>query len=284
MATSTIHTDGEAHGGITSTARADLLHAVRLARLDLKLLGRNQTALFTVLFLPLLLGWMFTTLGRDTTTAGLPTEVFVLTGLPGLLPLFAVFVNQVSSFTARREELFLRRLRAGQASPVGMFGGAALGALVVQLVQLALVMAWLNAAGGPRPANIPLLLVAAVLGAAVFAMLAAACSGLTQTVEHAQITVMPVLLVAMIGAPLFAPLSMLPPQLRVPAEFSPATPIVEISRTAILGADFVDGMGERLTVAGQWIAALPSLGLLAAWLLVTVFAARWLFRWDPRRG
>ncbi|MFC6081250.1 ABC transporter permease [Sphaerisporangium aureirubrum] len=267
-----------------AAARTDLLHAVRLARLDLTVLGRNQTALFTVLLLPLLLGGMFTAVAGDATIAGLPAEIFVLTGLPGLLPVFAVFINLVNTFTARREELVLRRLRGGQASPVGILGGAALGALVVQLIQLGLVVVWLTIVEGPEPANVPLLLVTAVLGAAVFALLAAACSGLTRTTELAQITVLPVLLVVMIGAPLFTPLSGMPSQLRILAEFIPATPIVELSRTAMLGADFAGGAGERLTVAGQWLAALPSLGVLAAWLLVAAFAARWLFRWDPRRG
>ncbi|MEO3809525.1 ABC transporter permease [Sphaerisporangium sp. B11E5] len=293
MTTSTIGHDGEGSPMTTSTVgtRAhgsamltDVRHSVRLARLELTVLGRNQTALFTVLFLPLLFGWMFSALAGEAVIAGLPAEVFVLTGLPGLLPLFAVFVNLVNTFTARREELVLRRLRGGQVSAVGILGGAALGGLAVQLVQTGLVLAWLRAVDGPVPANIPLLLVAAVLGAAVFTLLAAACSGLTRTTEHAQVTVLPVLFVVMIGAPLFTPLSAQPPQLAVPAEFVPATPIVEITRTAILGADFIGGAGGKLTVAGQWLAALPSLGVLAAWLLIAAIAAKVLFRWDPKRG
>ncbi|GAA1260361.1 ABC transporter permease [Sphaerisporangium rubeum] len=273
----------EGRAEIRSAVLTDLKHAVRLARLDLKILSRNQTAMFTVLLLPLLMGWLFTRAGEGT-IAGMPLEVFVLTGLPGVLPIYAVFVNLVNSFTARREELVLRRLRGGQTSAAGIFGGAVLGGAAVQLAQTALIVAWLQAVDGPRPANIPLLLLASVLGAGVFALLAAACSGLTRTTEHAQITVLPVLLVATIGAPLFTPLSAMPPQLAIPAGLIPSTPVVELVRTAVTGADFSGGAAERLTVAGQWLAALPSLGVLVVWLLVAGLAARWLFRWDPRRG
>ena len=40
--------------------RTDVLHAVRLARLDLTLVFRNTTVMFTVLLLPLLMAWLFT--------------------------------------------------------------------------------------------------------------------------------------------------------------------------------------------------------------------------------
>ncbi|GAA2785321.1 hypothetical protein [Nonomuraea dietziae] len=95
--------------------RTDVLHAVRLARMDLKLLGRNTTAVFNVLLLPLLFAWMLSQGG---------SESFILTGMPGVLLAFAVFMNLVNSFTARREELVLKRLRGGQGSAVAIFGGA----------------------------------------------------------------------------------------------------------------------------------------------------------------
>ena len=53
------------------------------------------------------------------------SESFILTGMPGVLLAFAVFMNLVNSFTARREELVLKRLRGGQGSAVAIFGGTA---------------------------------------------------------------------------------------------------------------------------------------------------------------
>ena len=96
--------------------RTDVLHAVRLARLDLTLVARNTTVMFNVLLLPLLMAWMFTQTQTGADIAGVSGELFVLTGVPGLMLGFAVFINLVNSFTARREELVLKRLRGGQPS------------------------------------------------------------------------------------------------------------------------------------------------------------------------
>ncbi|GLW05100.1 transport permease protein [Microtetraspora sp. NBRC 13810] len=265
---------------------ADLRHAVRLAGMDLRLLGRNQTALVTVLLLPLLMSWLFSWTGGDTATvAGVPGALFMLTGMPGLMLCFAVFINLVNVYTARREELVLKRLRTGQASPAGILGGTALGGLVLYMAQIALLVAWImRAEDGPAPANVPLLLLAAVLGTAVFALLAMAFSGITASAELAQVTVLPVLLVTMVAGPYFAPLSAMPEPLRQIAQAVPATPVVEIFRTAYLGADFVGDAGGPLSTGEQWLAALPSLGILLAWTVLAGLAARWLFRWDPRRG
>ncbi|MEU4549833.1 ABC transporter permease [Nonomuraea dietziae] len=237
--------------------RTDVLHAVRLARMDLKLLGRNTTAVFNVLLLPLLFAWMLSQGG---------SEPFILTGMPGVLLAFAVFMNLVNSFTARREELVLKRLRGGQGSAVAIFGGAGLAALAVFVLQVALLVVWIDRTGGGLPENVPMMLVAAVLGVAVFALLAAAFSGITPNAELAQVAVLPVLIVVLVGSPLIVPLSEMPFAVRL----VPTTPIVEMMRMGYGG--------------GSWAAALPWIGVLLAWLVVAGLLAKWLFRWDPRHG
>ncbi|MEU4697635.1 ABC transporter permease [Nonomuraea dietziae] len=237
--------------------RTDVLHAVRLARMDLKLLGRNTTAVFNVLLLPLLFAWMLSQGG---------SESFILTGMPGVLLAFAVFMNLVNSFTARREELVLKRLRGGQGSAVAIFGGAGLAALAAFILQVALLVVWIDRTGGGLPENVPMMLVAAVLGVAVFGLLAAAFSGITPNAELAQVAVLPVLIVALVGSPLVIPLSEMPFAVRL----VPTTPIVEMMRMGYGG--------------GSWAAALPWIGALLAWLVVAGLLAKWLFRWDPRHG
>ncbi|WP_431896611.1 ABC transporter permease [Nonomuraea sp. bgisy101] len=237
--------------------RTDALHAVRLARMDLKLLGRNTTAMVNVVLLPFLFGLMFSQMGDQT---------FVLTGLPGLMVVFAVFVNLVNTFTARREELVLKRLRGGQGSSAAIFGGAALSAFAVYAGQVALLAVWIDRAGGGLPANVPMMLVAGVLGVGVFALLAAAFSGITPNAELAQVAVLPVLLVALIGAPLVVPLADLP----FVARLVPTTPITEMMRMGYAG--------------GPWADALPWIGVLLVWLGIAVLLVKWLFRWDPRHG
>ncbi|SDQ94537.1 ABC transporter permease [Thermostaphylospora chromogena] len=266
--------------------KTDLLHSIRLARLSLTQLGRNQTALFTVVLMPFLLVVMYIGLGRDRAMdiSGVPATLFVLTGMPGMLLGFAVFINLVNSLTARREELLLKRLRS-KVSPVGILGGTALGALIVFLGQIAFLVVWtVQGEDGPLPANLPLWLIAAVLGTAVFALLAIAYTGITPNTELAQITVLPPLLIIMMATPFYVPTSAMPPVLATVSKVMPTTPVVEIMRTAYLGRDFVGGEGEPLGFAEQWVAALPSFGVLLAWGVVAVLLAHRLFRWEPRRG
>ncbi|MDF5752556.1 ABC transporter permease [Spongiactinospora sp. TRM90649] len=265
--------------------RTDVLHAVRLARVDLKLLGRNQTALVNVLLLPLLMGWLFSNLVGGQTIEGVSGPLYVLTGLPGMMVGFAVFVNLVNTFTARREELVLKRLRGSQPSAAAILGGAVLGALAVYLLQVGLAVLWIvRWEDGPPPANVPLMLVGAVLGVAVMGLLAAAFAGITPNAETAQVAVLPMLLLIMVGAPIVAPTTNLPGVLGYLAEAVPVTPVVEIMRTAYLGRDFLGGGGEPLAMGAQWVAALPSIGIALAWVAVSALLARWLFRWDPRHG
>ncbi|GII91279.1 ABC transporter permease [Sinosporangium siamense] len=265
--------------------KTDVLHAVRLARMDMTVLGRNQTALVNVLLLPLLMAWMFTTLYDRGEIGGVPGGLFILTGLPSMMLGFAVFVNLVNSFTARREELVLKRLRGGQPSAVAIFGGAGLSAFLIFAVQMVLVAVWSSRIeGGAMPANIPLMVVTGLLGVAVFALIAAAFSGITRNAELAQVAVVPVLLVIMIGSPLMVPLSVFPEPLQIIAKFIPSTPVTEVMRTAHLGRDFIGEGGQTLTTAQQWIEALPSLGVLVLWIGIGALLAKWLFRWDPRHG
>ncbi|SDG54525.1 ABC-2 type transport system permease protein [Sinosporangium album] len=265
--------------------RTDVLHAVRLARIDLTMLGRNQTALFNVVLLPLLIGWMYTTLAPEQSIEGVPADLFILTGLSGMMLGFVVFVNLVNSFTARREELVLKRLRGGQSSSVAIFGGAGLSAFALYAFQTVLLSVWISRLGdGGMPSNIPLMLLTGVLGVAVFALIAAAFSGITRNAELAQISVLPVLLVVIIGSPVMGPLSVFPEPLQIVSKLIPTTPVTEIMRTAYLGRDFIGDGGGTLTVAEQWIEALPSLGVLVVWVGVAALLARWLFRWDPRHG
>ncbi|MBB2909943.1 ABC-2 type transport system permease protein [Streptosporangium becharense] len=264
--------------------RTDVLHAVRLARLDLTLMGRNTTVMVNVLLLPLLMAWMFTNAAAGQQVSGVDGSLFALTGAPGMMLGFAVFVNLVNSFTARREELVLKRLRGGQPSAAAVLGGSALGALALYLGQVAIIAVWANRSHGIVPVNVPLLVVAAVLGVALFCLLAAAFSGVTPNAELAQVTVLPLLLVMLLGAPIAFPAEALPGALGTISGLLPVTPIVEIMRTAFLGGDHVSGNGEALGTAAQWVEVLPSLGILVAWIAVAAVLARWLFRWEPRRG
>jgi ABC-2 type transport system permease protein len=260
---------------------------LRLARLDMKLMWRNRTALFGVVGLPAFFAVMLlVSNGNGNKTAGLDAVLYTGTGDLAFFLLPAVFMNLTSVFTARREELTLKRLRSGPLSDVEVLGGSVLGAVLLYLAQAAVIVVIIAAAlGGGLPADPVLMVLGMLLGAAVFALLAVALSGVTPTVELAQLTVMPVLLLSMAASGFMFPLEEMPTAVRAAAQVMPLTPVVEVARTAYLGRDFTSG-GDHgaLGLVEGWAACAPALLTLAAWIAVGAWLVRRYFRWEPRRG
>jgi ABC-2 type transport system permease protein len=177
-------------------------------------------------------------------------------------------------------------LRSGPLSDAEVLGGSVLGAILLYLVQSAVIVVIIATVldGGP-PADPVLMLLGMVLGAAVFALLATALSGVTPTAELAQLTVMPLLLVSLLGSGFMFPLDGLPTAVRAVAQVLPLTPVVEVVRTAYLGRDFTSG-GDHgaLGFVETWTTCVPALLNLIAWIVVGAWLARRYFRWEPRRG
>ncbi|WP_432924900.1 ABC transporter permease [Microbispora sp. CA-135349] len=263
----------------------DMAQAVRLARVDLTLVFRNRTALVNAVLLPLLIAGALASTDIGGGTAGIPATQYLMTGMMAFILIFATFMNLAGFYAGRREELVLKRLLGGPTSKAAILGGSALGATVVYVGQVVILCALMAAVMGTgAPADIPLLLLGALLGAAFFSLLAMAVSGLSSTGEMAQIATLPVVLLLVGGSPVMVPQEILPQALRTVIEFLPMTPIVEIMRTAYLGLDYIGAGHEPLGLLDRWAAALPSLGILAAWIAVAALLARAFFRWDPRRG
>ncbi|KAB2363744.1 ABC transporter permease [Actinomadura montaniterrae] len=259
--------------------------ALRVARLDLTLLWRNRTALFTAAGLPVLFAaLLFPAHGKKA--GGMDAALLQGTGHLGFFLLFAVFMNLVNVFTARREDLTLKRLRGTALADADIIGGGVLAAAAMYAVQVLALLVLLGAAlGGRFPAD-PLLLAAGLAGgAAVFALLAFAVSGLTPNAELAQLTVLPIMFACMAGAGVMFPLDGLPAALEEACRWLPLSPVVEITRTAYFGRDFHDhAVHAPVGFVGGWAACLPSFAVLAVWLgLGRAMAGRW-FRWEPRRA
>jgi ABC-2 type transport system permease protein len=261
-------------------------HVMRIARLDLSLLWRNRTALFGVLGLPLFFAAMLFPGGDGTMTSGIAAPLYTGTGDLAFFLLFAVFVNLTNVFTARREDLTLKRLRGSALSDREIFGGSVIGATVVYLLQIGLVLiALVTALDAGAPANLPLLLLGLALGIAVFALLALALSGVTPNAELSQYTVLPVLFLCSAASGFMVPLDSLPDWLERIAAILPLSPLVEIVRTAYLGRDFTFGGDQaQLGFFGVWTACGPALVVLLAWIAVGFLMARRFFRWEPRRS
>jgi ABC-2 type transport system permease protein len=243
-----------------------------LARAEVLLLLRNRTTLFNALAIaPATVGflaWVGAGAFPDTPGVDQETATFLLPSLAAIALVFVVYYNLTTTLVARREELVLKRLLTGQASAGEIVAACATPAVLVVVGQLVLgtvaIGVWF---GLPAVANPLWLLLAVVGGVVVFVLLAVVSSGLTRTVESAQLTTLPVIMLTMALSGFTVPLDLLPDVVGTVASWTPMYPVV-----ALLEAGFGSGAG-----VGQ-----PLL-CLALWIVVGLAASRRWMRWEPRR-
>ncbi|MER6499152.1 ABC transporter permease [Streptomyces sp. NPDC001455] len=244
-----------------------------LGHAELVLLARNRTAVFVALLVPLAMVLaMKTTLERiDLGGTGLTVTGLALTGGIGMVLMQVVYMNLVSAYVARREDLVLKRLRTGEVTDWEILTGTALPSVALALAQTVLVVlagAAVFDVGAPERPD--LFLAGLLSGSVLLAALAAVTSVATRTVQTSQITTLPLFLVSMIGSGLFVPLEVLPDRVASVCELLPMTGVMTLVRAGWLGGS--DG------------ADLLTAGLVAlAWTVFAVFAVRRWFRWEPRR-
>ncbi|MBB4893879.1 ABC-2 type transport system permease protein [Streptomyces olivoverticillatus] len=270
MATETASATGTGVPTGTTTAAG---RALALGRAELTLLGRNRMALYTVLLTPVLVIYAVSSGARklDLSGSGMSFKEATMTGAFGYVLIFVVYCNLMSVFTARREELVLKRLRTGEAGDLEILAGTALPSLTIAVAQCALLvtagMAWLHMRIPARP---DLLVAGVLLGLALLTPLAAACTAFTKSSETAQLAAMPLVMVSMLGSGMFCPLEAMPDALAKACSLLPMTPVVQLMRDGWLGGASTAG-------------TLGHLGAALAWTAVAVFAVRRWFRWEPRR-
>jgi ABC-2 type transport system permease protein len=257
----------------TPTARRRVL---ALAGAETRLLLRNRTAVVNSVLMPLLLVAAVRMIGLDP--AGAPS--LVVTAL-GITLVFLTYYNLVTTFVARREELVLQRMRTGELTGPEILLGTAVPTLLVTVAQVALVAVGVAVTGGwTPPVDVVLPLVALVGGAALMVVLAAASTSFTRTAESAQITTLPLVLVATSASGLFVPLSVFPEGVATGLRLLPLSPVVELAQLGLAGRTWD---GRAVDLAGAWSAAPLPLAVLVAWTVVGGLVAARVFRWAPRR-
>ncbi|MFC7532006.1 ABC transporter permease [Actinoplanes sp. GCM10030250] len=262
---------------MSTTIRMSRLRSVGLA--ELRLFGRNRTALFSALAMPLILAAAISGAGVDESQGSAAT--IVVTSLLGYVLLAAVYYNLVTTYVSRREELVLKRLRAGELSDGEILTGIATPMVAVALAQMVVfVLVGAVLFGLPAPVNVFLLLGGALGGVVVFVLLAALSTEFTRTTESAQVTTLPVMLACLIGSMIYSALDDAPEVVVAVLRALPLTPVVDLMRLGWLGttgtaapAGFTEVFGEALVPAA----------ILAAWIVVGLVTVRRRFRWEPRR-
>jgi ABC-2 type transport system permease protein len=253
-----------------------------LVRAELVLLLRNRTTLFNAVALaPLTVAFVAWTGGEALADGAAASAVagMLLAALLAMALVVVVYYNLTTTFVARREELVLKRLLTGDVSQGEVVVAYALPAVLITVAQMALGVAAMGVfLEAPRLQNPLLLLAAFAGGTVVFVLLAVASSGVTRTVETAQLTTLPVLMVATALSGIIVPLHTMPDVVRTVASWTPMHPVVALVQHG-LGAVTLDGTvasGEPADVA-------QPLACLAVWAVLGAAVARRWMRWQPRR-
>ncbi|MEU0948470.1 ABC transporter permease [Streptomyces canus] len=255
----------------TLTTPAGRLSA--LARAELTLLGRSKATLLTAVLVPLALPFSLRSVvdDMDVEEAGLSVGTVLLPAAIGFALLFGVYSALVAVFTARREELVLKRLRTGELRDVEILCGTALPIGATGLVQsLVLVAGSTVLLDLPAPRAPHLAVLGLLLGLVMCVALAALTAAVTRTVESAQVTSLPFVLISMTLSGVTVPLELLPDRLASVCELLPLSPVITLVR---------GGWTDTLSMSE----ALGALGTALAWTVLAVFAVGRWFRWEPRR-
>ncbi|WP_206686232.1 ABC transporter permease [Kribbella qitaiheensis] len=252
-----------------------------LGRSEGVLLRRNGLAVVIALALPVSAVLGLRSSPELAGVIGSDTGAAVVTAVAAVSLNLFVYYHLVTALVARREELVLKRLRTGEPSDLEILAGTAAPVVAVAWAQIALAALaaaiWFDVT---RPVNLLLVVAAIVLGTAVFVLLATASTALTPTVELAQATTTPMLVIPLILSGLYLPLADLPRTVELVGRLLPLTPVVDLLR---LGLSGTTTDGRTVDFAGSLAPAVPSVLTLLAWTVVGGLATRRWFRWEPRR-
>jgi len=161
---------------------------IALLRFETLALRRNRTASAMSVATPLGVGIVLAG-GYD---GGAADGIARMASVLALVVVLAVHHHLVTVYAARRQELVLKRLRAGLPADGTILVGAAISTIGIFLIQAVILAGYgVLALDLPAPENPLFILLALVLGAAVMAAFAAALSAITRTSEAAMLTSLP---------------------------------------------------------------------------------------------
>lgn len=148
-----------------------------LARAELILLVRNRSAIFLALVLPVVMIFSIRASLQqiDLAGTGLSIAGAALTGGIGIVLVQVVYMNLVTGYVTRREELVLKRLRTGEVTDREILTATALPSVALALLQcVLLVVAGAIAFDLTAPKRPELFLLGLLVGFVMMAALAAA--------------------------------------------------------------------------------------------------------------
>lgn len=239
-------------------APSAIKQAVTIAMIEFKLITRSKAVLFSATAIPLLFAGFLIMQREATREAGV-----ALFGMSIVFfAMFTVYITVTTTLVTRRQDLFLKRLRSGEASDASILVGVFTTPVVLCVAQALVVFAAMLAIGVLMPAAWWWILVAFVGLIIASVTVAAGTAGLTPNPSAAQISTLPFTFVAL-GSLIASPL--VDHQLM---DLTPGGAIVTLSRLAY-----------ELPVAGS---AMMSIAGLLLWTGLGWELAKRTMRWEPR--
>lgn len=234
-----------------------------LAKAEWILLRRNGTVLLASAAVPLAMtiGTAVLTVDNTNESAAVALALLLLLVLG-----MGVYMTATLTLTARREDLYLKRIRTSEAGDAtilsGVLGPTVLGGITQVAMAFLVLQTW-----GNLTLIAPLPVLAGTFLTLVLVLLAAvATTGVVNSTDQADAATLPfftfVVLTGLWSA--FDPRGIV-------QRFLPGGALMETAHASV---------GDPATA---WSTALPALGILLAWCLLFAVLARHAFRWEPRR-
>lgn len=235
-----------------------------IAQSELLQILRNRSVLVTGLIMPFAASAFF--IARRDEFEEIGSLGYIAAVIVFTIAAFSLYATTVTTLAARRQTLFLKRLRSTAAGDAAILSGLVLPVGTISIVQVASILAVFGAVGG-RPADIAILVVAI---AAAFVMMLAfgvATAGFTRSPEHAQVTTLPLALGTLIVASWIG--------------ITGTESLTFVKRLLPGGAAtelIVDAWNGGVALDDALLLLVPTIG----WVVVAAVLAARLFRWEPR--
>ncbi|WCV10625.1 ABC transporter permease [Corynebacterium silvaticum] len=169
-----------------------------LAQAEIRQYLRNKTLLFMAVVFPIGVGFLMQFLGSGDTPTRIKTaismEVFFLITL-----MFVQFYAVLSMTTTRRDERVLKRLRTGETQTPEILAALATPGAIISLSLTGLMLIMLIWYTNAVPYTVFILFIAINLGIVISTAFALLTSAITSTAEAAQLTSLPVMVLAMLS-------------------------------------------------------------------------------------
>jgi ABC-2 type transport system permease protein len=259
------------------THRLSLGRTAALTRWNAVLLSRNRLAFVYAIVLPLLPLLLLLTGERGSASVGAGAIVTMFL----VIALFPVYYNVLSQFVSRRDELVLKRMRTGETRDAELLASIALPGIACALVMSAIAVPVALALEQMFPVNLALYALLAVLAVTMFTAFAYWTAAWTKSAEAAQLTSMPIILLASVG-PLAITVPEMSETLRDVLSLTPGAAMAELVRIGWFGLVGPDASQTTLSFAETWGEAWSPLLVMAAWTYLAIMLARRSLRWEPR--